>query len=75
MTSDGILVADALGTIVVCEGSTRLKVISGPSEGLEVADDSVLEMVNIEVSEVAEVISESVGLGGWAEGAVKISAT
>ena len=75
MTSDGILVADALGTTVVCEGSTRLKVVSRPSQGLEVADGSVFEMVTIEVSEVAEAISESVDPGGEAEDAVKTSAT
>jgi len=75
VTSDGFLVADAVGTTVVCEGSTRLKVISRPSEGLEVAGDSVLEMVNIEVGEVAEAISEPVDTGVEAEDAVKPSAT
>lgn len=71
VASDGIPVADALGTTVVREGSTMLKVISESSEGLEVVEDSVRAVANMEVSRVAEVMNKLVGSDVWAEDAKK----
>ncbi|KAI0587140.1 hypothetical protein Alg130_03972 [Pyrenophora tritici-repentis] len=70
-----MLVADAVGAAVTCEGSTRLKDIFGSSEGLEVAEDNVRVIINVEVRAFAEVVIDPVDSAGEAEDAGNKSAT